>query len=352
MVGTGGDGADMKLNELASRLGLKLRGSGEIEIVSPAPLEAAVPGTIIFVAAQKYVEALRTTIAACAIVPAEFADDAPCAVLISDNPYSDFARVLEIFFPPYRPAVGIDPTARIAPGAKLGEAASVGAYCVIGADVTIGRGAVLHPHVTIYPGVRAGEGLVCHSGVSIRENVTIGDRVTILNGAVIGAEGFGFVEHAGTLVRIPQVGSVAIEDEVEIGAMATIDRATMGATVIRRGAKLDNHVHIGHNCEVGEYSRFSAQVGLSGSVKVGRWCQFGGQVGVADHAQIGDRVRVVAQSGIPHDLADDATVGGTPAVDVRIWRRMAAIVPRLPAAMRRLRAIEEHLGLRAAGERR
>jgi UDP-3-O-[3-hydroxymyristoyl] glucosamine N-acyltransferase len=169
---------------------------------------------------------------------------------------------------------------------------------------------------------------------------------------VIGAEGFGFVEHAGALVRIPQVGSVAIEDDVEIGAMATIDRATMGATVIRRGAKLDNHVHIGHNCEVGEYSRFSAQVGLSGSVKVGRWCQFGGQVGVADHAQIGDRVRVVAQSGIPHDLADDATVGGTPAVDVRIWRRMAAIVPRLPAAMRRLRAIEEHLGLRAAGERR
>ena len=336
----------MKLKELATRLKLELRGNGEAEIVTPAPLEAGGPGTIIFVATSKYLEALRATKAACAIVPSEFAADAPCAVLISQNPYSDFARVLDIFFPPYRPAPGIDPTARIAPGAILGEGASVGPYCVIGSDVTIGRGAVLHPQVTIYPGVRAGDGLVCHSGVSIRENVTIGNRVTVLNGAVIGAEGFGFVEDAGTLVRIPQVGAVTIEDDVEIGALVTIDRATMGATLIRRGAKLDNHVHIGHNCEVGEYSRFSAQVGLSGSVRVGRWCQFGGQVGVADHARIGDRVRVVAQSGIPHDLADDATVGGTPAVDVRIWRRMAAIVPRLPGAMRRLRAIEERLGLR------
>src|SRR5271163_3043264 len=173
----------MKLKELASRLGLTLRGGGEVEIVAPAPLEAAGPGTIIFVAAPKYLEVLRTTTAACAIVPAELAADAPCPVLISENPYSDFARVLEIFFPPYRPAAGIDPTARIAPGAKLGEGASVGAYCVIGAGVTIGH------------------------------------RVTILNGAVIGAEGFGFVEHAGSLVRIPQVGSVAIEDGVEIGAM-------------------------------------------------------------------------------------------------------------------------------------
>jgi UDP-3-O-[3-hydroxymyristoyl] glucosamine N-acyltransferase len=337
----------MKLKELASRLELPLRGDGSLEIVSPAPLEAAMPGTVIFVAAAKYLDALRTTSASCAIVPPELAGEAPCAVMLSQNPYSDFARVLDIFFPPYRPSPGIDSTARIAPGAKLGENASVGAYCVIGRDVTIGRDAVLHPHVTIYPGVRAGDNLVCHSGVAIRENVTLGNGVTILNNAVIGAEGFGFVEQDGSLVRIPQVGSVIIGDDVEIGAMATIDRATMGATAIGRGVKLDNHVHIGHNCEIGEFSRFSAQVGLSGSVRVGRWCQFGGQVGVADHAQIGDRVRVVAQSGIPHDLSDDATVGGTPAVDVRIWRRMAAIVPRLPGVMRRLRAIEARLGMRA-----
>lgn len=333
----------MKLKDLASRLGLELRGDGEIEISAPAPLDAAGPGTVVFVAGARYAAELRATVAACAIVPAELAHEATCATLISTNPYADFARVLEIFFPPYRPAPGIDPTARIAPDAKLGEGASVGAYSVICAGVVIGRDAVIHPHVTIYPGVRAGDGLVCHSGVSIRENVTIGNRVMILNGAVIGADGFGFVEHAGSLVKIPQVGTVAIEDDVEIGANVTIDRATIGATVIGRGAKLDNMVHIGHNCEIGDYSRMAAQVGLAGSVKVGRWCQFGGQSGFADHAHIGDRVRVVAQSGIPHDVPDDATIGGTPAVDVRVWRRMSAAMPRLPEITRRLRAIEKRL---------
>ncbi len=333
----------MKIKELAARLGLELRGGGEAEIATPAPLEAAAPGTIIFVASAKYLHALRGTTASCAIVPAELAGEAPCAVLISANPYADFARVLEIFFPPYRPAPGIDPTARVAPDASVGADASIGAYCVVGAGAVIGRRVILHPHVTIYPGVRIGDDSVCHSGASIRENVVIGARVTVLNGAVIGADGFGFVEHAGGLVKIPQVGTVVIEDEVEIGANATIDRATIGATRIGRGAKLDNLVHIGHNCEVGEYSRMAAQVGLAGSVKVGRWCQFGGQSGFADHAKIGDRVRVVAQSGIPHDVADEATIGGTPAVDVRTWRRVSAATPRLPAMARRLRAIERRL---------
>jgi UDP-3-O-[3-hydroxymyristoyl] glucosamine N-acyltransferase len=341
----------MKLRELASRLGLELRGNGEIEISAPASLEAAVPGTVIFVVGSRYAAALRATTASCAIVPPELAAGSPCATLISNNPAADFARVLAIFFPPYRPAPAIDPSARIASGATIGANASIGAYCVIGENVTIGRDAIIHAHVTIYPGVRIGDGFVCHSGVSIRENVAIGNRVVILNGAVIGADGFGFVEQDGGLVKIPQVGTVAIEDDVEIGANATIDRATMGATLIRRGAKLDNLVHIGHNCEVGEYSRMAAQAGLAGSVRVGVWCQFGGQSGFADHAHIGDRVRVVAQSGIPHDVPDDATVGGTPAVDVRLWRRMAAIVPRLPGAMRRLHAIEERLGMGARGEK-
>jgi UDP-3-O-[3-hydroxymyristoyl] glucosamine N-acyltransferase len=340
----------MKLKELAQRLGLEARGNGEVEISAPAPLETAAPGTIIFVASSKYAGALRVTAASCAIVPRELADASPCATLISANPAADFARVLDIFLPPYRPEAAIDPSARIASDARIGDGASIGAYCVIGQGVTIGRDAIIHPHVTIYPRVRVGDEFVCHSGVAIRENVKIGNRVTILNGAVIGADGFGFVEHGGGLVKIPQVGTVVIEDDVEIGANTTIDRATMGATLIRRGAKLDNLVHIGHNCEVGEYSRMAAQVGLAGSVKVGNWCQFGGQSGFADHARIGDRVRVVAQSGIPHDVSDDATVGGTPAVDVRLWRRMAAIVPRLPGAMRRLRAIEHRLGINAQGE--
>lgn len=336
----------MKLKKIAQRLKLALNGSGEIEISGPAPIEAAGPGTIVFVAGAKFAAALETTAAACAIVPAELLGRARCATLVSSNPPFDFARVLELFYPPYRPAPAIDPTARIAPDVTLGEGAFVGAFTVIGAEVTIGRNAVIHPHVAIYPGVRIGNDFVCHSHVAIRENVTIGNRVTILNGAVIGADGFGFVEQAGGLVKVPQVGTVVIEDDVEIGANTAIDRATMGATLIRRGVKLDNLVHVGHNCEVGEYSRFAAQCGLAGSTRIGRWCQFGGQSGCSDHVKIGNRVKVVAQSGIPHDVADDAVIGGMPAVDIWVWRRLAALSPRLPEMIRRIRALEARTGLR------
>lgn len=337
----------MRLDAIARRLGLELRGDGATEIRGPAPIETAAPGTIVFVASPRYAAALEATPASCAIVTAELATRARCAVLISRDPAFDFARVLEIFHPPYRPLPGIDPTARIDIAASLGPDAFVGAYCVIGAGVTIGRNAVIHPHVTIYPGVKIGDDFVCHSQVSIREGVTIGDRVTILNGAVIGADGFGFVEQDGRLAKVPQVGTVTIEDDVEIGANTAIDRATMGATIIRRGVKLDNLVHIGHNCEVGEYSRFAAQSGLAGSTRIGSWCQFGGQTGCADHANIGDRVMVVAQSGIPHDVAAGSIIGGTPAMDIRTWRRSSALQPRLPEMMRRIRALEARLGIRA-----
>jgi len=338
----------MKLGEIARRLGLELRGDGELEISGPAPIESAGPGTIVFVAGAKYAHALEATTASCAIVPADLAGRANSATIVSANPSFDFARVLEIFFPPWRPDPGIDETARIAPGARIGEGSHVGAYVVIGANVEVGRNAVIHPHVTIYPGVRIGDDFVCHSNASIRENVTIGSRVTILNGAVIGADGFGFVEHNGGLAKVPQVGRVTIEDDVEIGAGTAIDRATMGATIIRRGVKLDNLVHVGHNCEIGEYSRFAAQSGLAGSTRIGRWCQFGGQTGCADHATIGDRVMVVAQSGIPHDVAAGSVIGGTPAMDIRSWRRSSAIVPRLAELVRRVRALERRAGWRGA----
>jgi UDP-3-O-[3-hydroxymyristoyl] glucosamine N-acyltransferase len=333
----------MKLSELASRLGLELRGDGSLEIAIPAPIEAAGPGTVTFVAAAKYLPALKAGRPSCAIVLEEFAAEAPCATLISLNPYFDFARVLGIFFPPYRPPAGIDPSARIALDAKIGAGASIGALCAIGAGVTIGRDAVIHPHVTIYPGVTIGDHFVCHSQVSIREGVTIGNHVTILNGAVIGADGFGFVEHGGDLFKIPQVGSVTIEDHVEIGANTTIDRATLGATLVRRGVKLDNLVQVAHNCELGEYSRFAAQVGIAGSTRIGKWCLFGGQSACADHATAGDRVSVAARGAFHGEIAQGSTIGGAPAVDIRVYRRMMAALPRLPELLRRIRALEQRL---------
>jgi UDP-3-O-[3-hydroxymyristoyl] glucosamine N-acyltransferase len=299
---------------------------------------------IVFVASAKYASALQSRVSA-GITTAELAAGAKCATLISANPYADFARVLGIFFPPYRPGPGIDPRASVASDATIGENASIGASAVIGAGVTIGSDAVIHPNVTIYPGVRIGDRFTAHSGVSVREGTVIGDRVTILNGAVLGADGFGFVEEKGDLIKIPQVGSVVIEDDVEIGANSTVDRAMMGATVLHRGVKLDDQVHIGHNCEIGEYSRFSGHTGISGSTRIGKWCLFGGQVGCADHATIGDRVIVVAKSGIPSDLKDDAIVGGIPAVDVRKWRRYSAALTRLPEIFRRVRALENRAGI-------
>jgi UDP-3-O-[3-hydroxymyristoyl] glucosamine N-acyltransferase len=313
----------MKLVEIATKLGLELRGDGELEIAMPAPIETAAAGMITFAVGPKYAAALRASSASAAIVAAEIAGEARCAVLISANPVFDFARVLGLFFPPYRPPAGVHPTAAIAPDANIGADASIGAYCVIGAGVTIG------------------DGFTCHSQVSIREGVTIGNRVTILNGAVIGADGFGFVEHAGDLVKVPQVGSVVIEDDVEIGANTTVDRATMGATILRRGVKLDNLIQIGHNSEVGEFSRMAAQSGMAGSVRIGKWCQFGGQSGFADHVKVGDRSRVIAQAGVHNELDQDALVGGTPAIELRVFRRMVAVEPRLPEFSRRLRALEQ-----------
>jgi UDP-3-O-[3-hydroxymyristoyl] glucosamine N-acyltransferase len=333
----------MKLKEIALQLGREFRGNPEAEIFMPAPIEAAGPGTIIFVANEKYAPMLETTTAACVIVPEQFAARAKCPVLISTNPYFDFSRVLEIFFPPLKPAPGIDPAANIAPDAVIGDNASIGALAVIGAGVRIGKNASIHPHAVIYPGVSIGDDFVCHSHVSIREGVSIGNRVTLLSGAVIGADGFGFGEHEGGLFKIPQVGTVVIGDEVEIGSNSTIDRATIGATILHRGVKLDDQVHIGHNCEIGEYSRFAALTGIAGSVKIGKWCQFGGNSGCADHVTIGDRVMVAAKSGIHTDIASDSVFGGYPAVDVRQWRRYAMALPRLPELVRRMRALEDRL---------
>jgi len=335
----------MKLGELARALGRELRGDSELEIAAPVPIEAAGPGTITFVSQPRYLAMLERVSPSCVIVSPEMAEQVRSAALISPNPPFDFARTLGIFYPPYRPQPGVHPTAQLAPGVQIGEGASIGAYVVIAAGVKIGARAVIHPHVTIYPGVSIGDDFICHSHVSIRENVVISDRVVLHNGAVVGSEGFGFVEVGEGLAKIPQTGNVVLESDIEIGANTTIDRATVGSTYVRRGVKLDNLVHIGHNCEVGAYSRFAALTGIAGSTRIGEWCEFGGQTGVADHVRIGNRVRVAAQSGIPNDLADNATVGGSPAVAIRIWRRQFAALLHLPDLLRRVRALERKAGL-------
>ena len=335
--------AGMTLAELAERLGCELRGEGAIEIRAVRGLEEAGPGDLTFLSNPRYAAQLNATRASAAIVARDGAELA-IATLRADNPYLCFARALTLFHRPVMPPLGIHPTAVVAPSASIAEPVSIGAYAVVGDDVEIGSGATIHPHVTIYPGVTIGRDFVAHAGVVLREHVRIGDRVVLHPGVVVGADGFGFAPSPEGAVKIPQVGIVVIEDDVEIGANTTIDRATLEATIIRRGAKLDNLVMVAHNCEIGAHSFLAAQVGIAGSTKVGRGVQMGGQAGVAGHVVIGDGVQVAAQSGVPSSVPAGKVVGGYPAVEASVWRRTSAALLRLPELLRRVRRLERLVG--------
>lgn len=334
----------MKLAEIAERLGCELRGDGTVEIHGLAPIEEATPGTLTFVANPRYRPHLQTTRASAVIVATNEAE-LPLPSLRAADPYLAFSQAIELFYVAPPAPSGIHPTAVIAPSARLGRDACIGAFCVIGEDVVIGDGARLDPHVVVYPEVRIGDAFRAYAHVIVRERARIGHRVTLQSGCVIGGDGFGYVMGAdGTARKITQAGTVVIEDDVEIGANTTVDRATIGATTIRRGAKLDNLVMIAHGCTIGEGSALAAQVGLSGSTRVGRFVRMGGQVGAAGHLSIGDGAQIAAQSGVPNDVPAGGIVGGYPAVDIHIWRRMSAALPRLPELLRRVRRLETARG--------
>lgn len=333
----------MLLADIAARLGCEVRGDGSIDIRAIRGLEEAGPGDLTFLANPKYAAQLAATRASAAIV-ATSAADLSIATLRAENPYLAFAQALTLFHRPIRPPTGIHPTAVVAATARIAEPVSIGPYAVIGDDVVIGPGATIHPHVTLYPGVAIGRDFVAHAGVVVREHARIGDRVVLHSGVVIGADGFGFAPSPAGAVKIPQAGIVIVEDDVEIGANTTVDRATLEATIIRRGAKLDNLVMIAHNCEVGAHSFLAAQVGIAGSTKIGRGVQMGGQAGAAGHLTIGDGVQIAAQSGVPNSVPAGKVVGGYPAMDVGLWRRTSAAILRLPELLRRVRRLERRLG--------
>jgi UDP-3-O-[3-hydroxymyristoyl] glucosamine N-acyltransferase len=207
---------------------------------------------------------------------------------------------------------------------------AIGPFCAVGEGVEIGAGTVLHPHVTVYAGAKIGPGCVLHSGVHLRQGVRIGARVILHNGVVIGADGFGYLPaEDGTHVKIPQLGTVIIEDDVEVGANSTIDRAALGATIVRRGAKIDNLVIVAHNVDIGENAILVAQVGIAGSAKVGRGAILSGQVGVPDHVTIGEGAIVAAKTGVTGNVPAGGFVSGSPHLDIRVWRKFWASAPRL-----------------------
>lgn len=326
----------MKLSDIATQLGVRLDGS-DCEITGVAGIEEAGPGQITFVANPKYAPAARTTGAAAVIVSQEFpALSVP--TLRSSNPYLTFARAIELFYRTPRYPVGVHSTAQVHPSAKIGKHASIGPYAVIDEDVVIGEHCVLLSHVVIYRGAHIGDYFFAHAHAVVRENCEVGDNVILQNGAVIGADGFGFAKNdEGAWHKIVQSGRAVLEDDVEVQANACVDRASIGESRVKRGAKIDNLVQVGHGSEVGEDTLLCAQVGLAGSTVVGKDVILAGQVGVAGHCTIGDGVIATAQSGIPSDVPDKAMVSGYPAIDNKQWLRCVAVFNRLPELAKTVR---------------
>ncbi len=327
----------MQLAELAGLLNARLDGDPTIEITGVAGIEEAGPSHVTFVANPKYASMARTTQAAAVLVTEDF-PAISAATLRTANPYLAFARAIEIFYQAPVYAAGIHPTAVIDPAARLGRDCHVGAYVVIEAHAEIGDQATLLPHVVIYPHAKIGANFFAHAHAVVREGCRLGDDVILQNGAIVGADGFGFAkDDAGRWHKISQSGPAVLEDRVEVQANACIDRASVGETRIAAGAKIDNLVQVGHGSTVGENSLLCAQAGLAGSTHVGRNVILAGQAGVAGHCTIGDGAILTAQTGAANDVAAGKVVSGTPAIDNRLWLRCVAAYNRLPEIVKLLR---------------
>jgi UDP-3-O-[3-hydroxymyristoyl] glucosamine N-acyltransferase len=333
----------ISLSALADRLGASLIGDPNAPVTRVAGIEEAREGDLTFVANPKYAALARSTRATAVLVEPDFAE-ITAATLRIKNPYLAFARALEIFYTPPAYAPGIHPTAVIAESAVIGENAHIGAYAVISDHVLLGDDAVILPHVVLYPHVRAGHRFFAHAHAVVREHCQLGDDVVLQNGAIVGADGFGFARQYGkefagrAWYKIRQSGPAILEDAVEVQANACIDRASIGETRVGSGSKIDNLVQVGHGSAIGRDTLLCAQVGLAGSTTIGSNVILAGQVGVAGHCTIGDGAIATAQSGIPGDVAPGTTVSGSPAVDNRQWLRSVAIFNRLPGILKQLKS--------------
>jgi UDP-3-O-[3-hydroxymyristoyl] glucosamine N-acyltransferase len=331
----------MKLREIAGALGCRLEGDGELEVTGVAGMEQAGPGQLTFLANPKYAHKVKHTRAG-AILVAEAVKSIEIACLVSDNPYLDFARALALFYQPPRPAPGIHPMAYVAPTATLGECCSVGPFAVVGEHVRIGRYAVLHPHVVIYEGAEIGDDFLAHSHATVREFCRIGHRVILQNSVVVGGDGFGFAKRAdGSQHKIVQSGVTVIEDDVEIQTLTSIDRATVGETRVKRGAKIDSLVQVGHACTVGEDNIVCAQTGLAGSTVLEKNVVLAGQVGSSGHLTVHEGAVVYAQSGIGGDVEAGACISGSPAFPTKEWLRAVTAFPKLPELLRTVRELKK-----------
>lgn len=332
---------------IANQIGGSVEGNPDVTVHDFSKIESAVPGTITFLANPKYEHHIYSTGASVVLVRRDFVPEHPVqATLIRvDDPYGSLAQLLSLAATFLKPKYeGVEEGSHIAEGVEIPEGCYVGAMAYIAKGVRLGRNVKIYPHAYIGDNVTIGDDTVIYPGARIYYGCRIGSRCVIHAGAVIGSDGFGFAPDAqGVYHKIEQLGIVLIEDDVEIGANATIDRSTMGQTVLRRGVKIDNLVQIAHNVVVGEHTAMAAQVGVAGSTQIGKHCVFGGQVGIAGHITIGDGVQLGAQSGVPNSVEAGSRMLGTPAIPAGAFARTFAYTKRLASLFERVDALEKEL---------
>ncbi len=346
----------MKFSEIVQKLGnaatcnsLTSNKDADPEITGLAAVDQASPGTLSYIEGGKFAAQVRNTGASALILPQDEALQAQAqeraiAWIATSQPRLLFAQAITLFYQPFRPAPEIHPTAVIHPSAHLGNDLYIGAHVVIQAGVKIGDGVCMHPNVVIYPDAQIGDRTVLHANCTIHERTRVGADCVIHSGAVIGAEGFGFVPTPSGWFKMEQSGYTVLEDGVEVGCNSTIDRPAVGETRIGKNTKLDNLVHIGHGCQVGANCAMAAHVGLAGGVKVGNQVILAGQVGVANQAKVGDGAIASAKAGIHNDIEPGAFVSGYPAIPHKLWLKAATIYNRLPEMYQSLKQLQRRLG--------
>ncbi len=336
---------EFSAKQIAQFLQGEIVGDENASVHTFAKIEEGTPGALSFLSNPKYTHYLYETQSSIVLVNKDFVPEKEIhtTLIKVDNAYESLAKLLMLYEQSKPKKQGIDPLASIAPTAKIGENVYIGPFAVIGEHVEIGNNTQIYPHVCIGDGAKVGDNCTLYFSANVYHDCKIGNRVTLHAGVVIGADGFGFAPTPHGYDKIPQIGIVIIEDDVEIGANTCIDRATMGATIIHKGVKLDNLIQIAHNDEIGSHTVMAAQVGIAGSAKIGEWCMFGGQVGVGGHIHVGNHVELGAQTGAPFDIEDNKQLIGAPPVEKRTFFRNVALTQRLPEMYKELGALRKEL---------
>ena len=331
--------------QIADLIQGKVEGNEQATVRTFAKIEEGVPGAISFLSNPKYTHYIYETKSSVVLVNEDAVFEKPVSTTLIrvKNAYECVAKLLQFYESAKPRKTGIDPLASISPKATIGEDVYIGAFAVIGDGAVIGNGSQIYPHVVIGDGVTIGANCVLYANVTIYQGCKLGNNVTIHAGAVIGADGFGFAPNAEGYDKIPQIGIVVIEDDVEIGANTCVDRSTMGQTIIHKGVKLDNLIQVAHNCEIGENTVMSAQAGMAGSTKIGKWCMVAGQAGFAGHIHIGDQTLVGAQAGLMKDTKPGDKVMGSPAINHLTYMKSRALDPKLPEMYRQIAALQREL---------